>query len=360
MTISVEQLAALVSGRLLGDSSVVCSGANPLGQATAGDVTMLDDPRQAASLVGSLAVAVVTKTELTHRELADRELVQIVVDDPHAAFTKIVSQYRPPIADTPMVQGVDPTAQIDPTANVHPSATIGPGVVIGARTRVMPGVVIMHQSQIGQDCILHAGVSLYEYTVLGDRVVLHSNCVVGANGFGYRQVNGRHVPSAQLGYVEIQSDVEIGAMVAIDRGTYGATRIGEGTKIDNQVQIAHNCQIGKHNLLCSQVGIAGSCRTGDHVVLAGQVGLKDHVTLGDGSIVAAQSGVMDDLPGGEVYFGSPAIPIKERMQVLASERKLPEIRRALKSLQRTVGRIETTLDNDGSSESSTATKPRAA
>ena len=147
-------------------------------------------------------------------------------------------------------------------------------------------------------------MTLYEYTQLGDRVVLHAGTVVGAYGFGYRQQGGRHLPTAQLGYVHIESDVETGAGVTIDRGTYGATRIGEGTKIDNQVMIAHNCQIGRHNILCSQVGVAGSCRTGDYVILAGQVGLKDHITLEDNVVVAAQSGVMHDIPAGEAHMGT--------------------------------------------------------
>jgi UDP-3-O-[3-hydroxymyristoyl] glucosamine N-acyltransferase len=203
----------------------------------------------------------------------------------------------------------------------------------------MPGVVIFPQAEIGDDCMIHANVTLYEYSRIADRVTIHAGTVIGACGFGYRQVAGRHVPTAQLGYVSIESDVEIGACVTIDRGTYGATRIGQGTKIDNQVMIAHNCKIGRHNLLCSQVGIAGSCRTGDYVILAGQVGLKDHITLGDHSIVGAQAGVMDNCAGNEVYLGSPATPQREQMQIMAVERRLPEMRRELKQLRREVDRL---------------------
>ena len=345
MTVSLQQLTSLVSGKLFGEDQENCSGANPLGQATAGDVTLLLDPQQASVLQQSPAIAVVTGVKLDSCRQS-----QIVVDDPQAAFAEIVCHFRPPVEQVPMSMGIDPSAEIDPTAQIHPSATVGPDVIIGARTRVLPGVVIQAKCRIGEDCVLHAGVCLYEHTLLGDRVVLHSHCVIGANGFGYRQEEGRHVSSSQLGYVEIESDVEAGAMVTIDRGTYGATRIGEGTKIDNQVQIAHNCIIGKHNLLCSQVGIAGSCRTGDHVVMAGQVGLKDHVVLGDRVIVAAQSGVMDDLESDGTYLGSPAVPIKERMQVLAVERKLPEMRRALKVLQQAVQQIETATDPNRSTD----------
>jgi len=355
MAIPLHALAAQVSAKLIGDGALICTGANPPGQATAGEITLLDTPRHVRNLDQTQALAVVTTAELVNCEL-----IQLVVSDAHEAFAKIVRHFRPPIGGIEPLTGIHPTAQIHSTAQVHPSATIGAEVVIGAGTRVMPGVVILPRCRIGNDCLLHAGVTLYEYTVLGDRVVLHSHCVIGANGFGYRQQQGRHVPSAQLGYVEIESDVEAGAMVTIDRGTYGATRIGAGTKIDNQVQVAHNCIIGRHNLLCSQVGIAGSCRTGDYVVLAGQVGLKDHVVLGDRAMVAAQSGVMDDLAGDETYLGSPAVPLKECMQILATERRLPEMRRAIKSLQRAVERLEQSLAGAAESTSTTNDQQRAA
>ncbi len=279
MVIQLGQLASLVGGELIG-ADLTCAGAQPPDDATAQDITLLDDPDRAASLLDSQACAVVTPSRI---DCGDRS--QIVVSHPHQAFATIVAHFRPPTRGGLLGVGVDSSAKIAPTAKIHPTATIGAGVVIGERTLVMPGVVVMPQCVIGEDCVLHPNVTLYEYTQLGDRVILHAGCVVGANGFGYRKENGRHILSAQLGYVVIESDVDAGAGVTIDRGTYGATRIGEGTKIDNQVMIAHNCQIGRHNLLCSQVGIAGSCRTGDYVILAGQVGLKDHITLGDGAIV---------------------------------------------------------------------------
>jgi UDP-3-O-[3-hydroxymyristoyl] glucosamine N-acyltransferase len=337
VVIQLGQLASLVGGELIGPD-LACAGANPPEDASGQDITLLDDPERVGALHASEACAVVTASPI---DGANRS--QIVVSDPHQAFATIVAHFRPPArAGLPGV-GVDSSAKIAPTAKIHPTATVGAGVVIGERTLVMPGVVIMPQCVIGEDCILHPHVTLYEYTQLGDRVILHAGCVVGANGFGYRQEDGRHVLSAQLGYVVIESDVDAGACVTIDRGTYGATRIGAGTKIDNQVMIAHNCQIGRHNLLCSQVGIAGSCRTGDYVILAGQVGLKDHITLGDGAIVGAQAGVMNDLPGNEVYLGAPATSQREQMQIFAVTRRLPEMRRELKQLRAAVDALQTSL-----------------
>jgi UDP-3-O-[3-hydroxymyristoyl] glucosamine N-acyltransferase len=343
MTWNLAEITSLVDGQLVGDASLPCSGANPPAQASEGEITLLDDSKQRDVIQQSAAIAVVVGEEI---DTLDRP--QIVVASPHQAFATIVSQFRPPITnqtggdDSHLVRSV-----FAPSASIHPSAQIGFGVTIGQRTQIGPSVVIMPRCQIGDDCVIHANATLYEYTELSERVVIHSGTVIGANGFGYRQENGRHVPTAQLGYVAIESDVEIGAGVTIDRGSYGATRIGEGTKIDNQVQIAHNCQIGKHNLLCSQVGIAGSCSTGDYVILAGQVGLKDHVHLGDRAIVGAKAGVMEDLKGDQVYLGSPCAAQREQMQIFAVTRKLPEMRRELKQLRRELDKMKQEDDGNG-------------
>jgi UDP-3-O-[3-hydroxymyristoyl] glucosamine N-acyltransferase len=191
---------------------------------------------------------------------------------------------------------------------------------------------------------------LYESTVVGDRCIIHAGAVIGAYGFGYVSSPQGHVLGEQLGHVEIGDDVEIGACATIDRGTWGATRIGNGTKMDNQVQIGHNCQIGPHNLLCSQVGIAGSCRTGSFVVMAGQVGIADHINISDHSVLCAKAGVMEDLEGGQTWLGAPAKPIREQMQIFATLPRLPEIRRELRNLARQVEAMKapkTTLEFPG-------------
>lgn len=355
MKISLSDIASLVDGRLVGEADSLCQGANPPGEAGAGEVTMLSDSKQKETISASDALAVITTEELDFAGKA-----QIVVNDAHQAFATVVAKFRPPVDQQLTTTGIDPTALIDPSASIHPTAVIGADVKIGANTRIMPGVVILPRTQIGNDCVVHANVTIYEYTEIADRVIIHAGSVIGAAGFGYQQENGRHVLKAQLGYVAIESDVDIGAAVTIDRGSYGATRIGEGTKIDNQVMIAHNCQIGRHNLLCSQVGIAGSCRTGDYVILAGQVGLKDHITLGDQVIVGAQAGVMDDCPGNEIYLGSPATPQREQMQIMAVERRLPEMRRELKNLRRDLQQLQKQLESKTESNDTSQDNHRAA
>jgi UDP-3-O-[3-hydroxymyristoyl] glucosamine N-acyltransferase len=352
--IRLDELAERIGGALDGDPELICRGANPPDQAGPDEVTLIADAERPKDFAETKAIALIVATKL---DGIDRP--QIVVPDPHAAFAMIVSLFRPPVQRKLPGVGVDSAASIANSAKVHPTATVCAGVRIGERSLIMPGVVIMPGCHIGDDCILYPGVTLYEYSQLGDRVVLHAGTTVGANGFGYRQENGKHMPTAQLGYVDIESDVEVGAGVTIDRGTYGATRIGEGTKIDNQVMIAHNCQIGRHNLICSQVGIAGSCRTGDYVILAGQVGLKDHITLGDHAIVAAQAGVMDDCQGNQVYLGSPAMPQRDQMQIFAVQRKLPEMRKELKTLRKQLDQLTKQLAGANESENDSRRSPES-
>jgi UDP-3-O-[3-hydroxymyristoyl] glucosamine N-acyltransferase len=337
MEIRLETIAEMVGGELHGDGQGLCRGANPPGQTSPDQLTMLADAEAGPGQLTAPALAVITP-----QRLETIDVPQIVVADPHVAFAKVVALFRPPVAPTLPGVGVDSNASIASSAKLHPTATVGAGTSIGARSLIMPGVVILPGCTIGEDCIVYPGVTLYEHTRVADRVVIHASAVIGAHGFGYRQHQGRHVPQAQLGYVEIEADVEIGAGVTIDRGSYGATRIGEGTKIDNQVMIGHNCQIGRHNLICSQVGIAGSCRTGDYVVLAGQVGLKDHITLEDHTVVGAKAGVMEDCQGHQVYLGAPAMPQRDQMQIFALQRKLPEMRKELKALRKELDRLSRT------------------
>ncbi|NUQ63961.1 MAG: UDP-3-O-(3-hydroxymyristoyl)glucosamine N-acyltransferase [Pirellulales bacterium] len=338
MHATLAELAALVGGRLVGDGGVVIRGAAPLSDAGPGDITLIDRAERISVLSGIRAAAVVMPNWVPVNGLP-----AIQVDDVHRAFTVIVSRFRP--VRTSGRIGVSPLAVVSAKArigndvDIYPYATIADDVQIGDGSTIHSGVHILPGTKIGENVTIFPNCVLYENTVVGPRCVIHACTVIGAYGFGYHCHDGAHHLSAQLGNVVLGADVEIGSSTTIDRGTYGSTIIGDGTKIDNQVIIAHNCHIGRHNLLCAQVGIAGSTTTGDYVTMAGQVGIRDHVRIGSGAVLGAMAGVMNDVPENARMVGIPATPEREQMVKLASLGKLPEMRRQLKHLQATVERL---------------------
>ncbi len=351
--ISLQTLAQSVRGELVRcDSEIEVYGAAPLDDAQSGFITLIDHERHLPKLSESQAIAVVTG-----RHFDDLQLPQIVVSNPHDAFSTICQLLRPcivaesryGIASSACVAS---SARVSERAIVDAHATIGESCEIGDEVHVHCNVSIMHGCRVGRGCQLYPGVVLYPGTILEDNVVIHAGAVLGAHGFGYRMENGCHRPTSQLGWVHIERDVEIGANTTIDRGTYGATRIGRGSKLDNLVMIGHNCHIGQHNLICAQVGIAGSSSTGDYVVLAGQAGVRDHVHIGNRAVVGAQSGIASDVKDEEILLGSPAMPRREQATLYALTNRLPNMRKTIKRLESDVAALM--------AESPQAQRPREA
>jgi UDP-3-O-[3-hydroxymyristoyl] glucosamine N-acyltransferase len=334
--VTVRQLAELVAGTVVGDGDLPIAAARCLDEAEPGDISFIENDKHLEELHTCRASAVVVP-----RLTPANGQVLIQVADPLAAFVTIVRHLhgRP----EPEPHGIDrlasvhPTAQIGAGTSILPFAVVGEGTTVGERSWIHSHVVIGRYCRLGHEVVLYPGVVLYDGTVLGDRVIVHGNAVLGADGFGYRMQNGRHVKVPQLGYVEIGDDVEVGACTTIDRGTFRATKVGTGTKIDNLVQVGHNCRIGRHNLLVSQMGIAGSSSTGDYVVIAGQVGVVGHVHIGDRSMIGGQAGVTKDVPADQQMLGSPATPVREQKRILMSLEKLPEIRKDLRKIKQHLG-----------------------
>jgi UDP-3-O-[3-hydroxymyristoyl] glucosamine N-acyltransferase len=329
-------LADLVHGELCGDGDLVIDAARPLGEAGPGSITFVEDEKHAQHLNACRASAVVARNGLSTGTLS-----VLRVKDPVSAFAAIVRFLHGKAEAAPV--GIDPHAFIHPTAHIgegcsiYPFASIGEESTLGARCRVYSGVAIGRFCRLGNDVTLYPNAVLYDGTVLGDRTIVHANAVLGADGFGYRLHEGRHVKVPQLGHVEIGADVEIGACTTIDRGTFQATRVGDGTKIDNLVMVAHNCQVGRHNLFVSQMGIAGSSTTGDYVVIAGQAGIVDHVRIGDRATIGAQAGVTKEVPAGQRVLGSPATPERDQKRILMTLEKLPEMRRDVRRIKAHLG-----------------------
>jgi UDP-3-O-[3-hydroxymyristoyl] glucosamine N-acyltransferase len=336
MSLTVLELAELVQGRISGDPHLQITAARPLSDAGEGHITFVENQRYLNDLSSSRASAFVVPESMP----ADGRTV-IHAADPLAAFAVIFRKFQGREEEKPAgihsSAFVHPTAQVGPNPTIEPFAYVGAGCVVGARCRIRCGVVIGAGCTIGDDVTLHPNVVLYDRTILGHRVIVHANAVLGADGFGYRLQGGKHVKVEQFGCVEIGDDVEIGAGTTIDRGTFQATRVGPGTKIDNLVQIGHNCRIGPHNLIVSQVGIAGSCSTDAYVVLAGQVGIADHVHIGQGAVVGAKGGVWKDVLPGARVLGTPAKSEREQKRVIISLEKLPDLLRDVRRIKQRLG-----------------------
>jgi UDP-3-O-[3-hydroxymyristoyl] glucosamine N-acyltransferase len=276
--------------------------------------------------------------------------VLLRVPKPSAAFTAIVEKLSPPtVPEWPA--GIHPTAvlgksvEIDSTASIHPGAVIESGVRIGPRTVVGAHSFVGRDSRLGEDCIIYPNVVLREHCILGSRVIIHSGAVIGSDGFGFQFDQGRHRKVPQIGHVQIDDDVEVGACTTIDRARFGRTWIQTGTKIDNLVQIAHNVVIGPHCLIVAQTGISGSARLGRYVTLAGQVGVVGHVEIGDEVVVAAKSGVSKDTAAKQQLMGMFGIPIKEARELVAHYHRLPKTAARIKALEAQIAELRSLVES---------------
>ena len=337
VTCTVRDIAEWVQGEVVGDPEYVIRAAKPLSDAPgAEDITVVIEGKLLAQFHASSAGAAIVD-----RSVAANGKTVVRVADPLLAFVRVVQRLHvKPVAafaGTHPTALIHSTAQIGPDARIGPHVTVGEGTVIGARCRLAAGAFVGNHCCIGDDLALGPNVVIYDGCILGNRVFVLANSVIGADGFGYRTIAGRHEKVPQVGIVEIADDVEIGACTTIDRATFGATRIGAGTKIDNLVQIAHNCQIGRNNLIAAQVGIAGSAITGDYVAMGGQSGIVDHCSVGDRTQLGAKTGVTKDFGPDLKLLGMPAFLATERLRMLSSLVRLPAYRKKLREIQKHLG-----------------------
>lgn len=346
MKATLGEIAKLIDGDVVGDSTVVITGVSGIKEAREGDITFLANSRYAPLIEQTRASAIITSREFSPVPALrkDRHKPIIRTENPSLAFAKVVSYASP--SDIQHPQGIHPTAVIGRGVSLGKDVALGAYVVvedetiIGDAAIIYPGCFIGHHSSIGKDCLIYSHVSLREKTHIGDRVIIHSGTVIGSDGFGFVEVEGMHQKIPQLGTVEIQDDCEIGANVTIDRARFDKTIIGRGTKIDNLVQIAHNVVIGENSIIVAQAGISGSTIIGKNVTLAGQAGLVGHISVGDGAIVAAQAGVTKSVAAHTVVSGYPARPHNEAKRINACIQKLPELYEIISDLKKRIAELE--------------------
>jgi UDP-3-O-[3-hydroxymyristoyl] glucosamine N-acyltransferase len=318
--VSVGEIVDLVAGEFAGDRDRAIMSVASLAQAKSDQLSFLSNRKYAADLAATKAGAVLVPQNLEGND--DR---WIRVDDPYFAFARIMTRW---FSTRPMPKGISPKAVVSSSAKLGQNialghfAIIGDNVVIGNNVTIFQGVSIEASSIIGDDCIIYPNVVIYDGSRIGNRCIIHSGVVIGSDGYGFATHGGKHHKIPQIGIVRIDDDVEIGAGTTIDRAALGETVIGEGTKIDNLVQIGHNVKVGKHCLLVSQVGIAGSTELGDYVAVAGQSGFSGHLKIGNRVQVAAKSAVLDDVPDDTKVMGSPAVPFTEFARRHAALKKL--------------------------------------
>ena len=340
---TLGEIASFLHGKVIGDPQLVIENIRGIDEAGVGDLTFIANPKYLKSIETTKASAILVSPQI---ERADRNL--IVVDDPYIALGRVLGLFYQEDHDPPPIST---GTFIEEGAIVSEKARVYPGVYIGREARVergvilYPGVCIGRRVVIGEDSILYPNVVVLRRCIIGRRVILHAGVVVGSDGFGFARPARQNIKIPQVGFVQIDDDVEVGANTTIDRGTIGKTWIQRGVKIDNLVQIAHNVVIGEYSVIVSQVGISGSTRLGRGVILGGQVGLVGHIDLGDHVMVGAQSGVHNDVPANQVVSGSPHRPHRQWLRVEACVSQLPEMRKDIASMLKRLEKLERDLNN---------------
>ena len=340
--LTAAEVADRVGGGVAGDGTVRITGVESLEAAAAHQLSFLGNPRYRGQVLPSQAGVVLVPEDFEAAPPAGRAWV--VCRDPSAAFCAIVAHFAPP--PPPVAPGRHPSAVIAADARVAESASIGacaviePGAEIGERTVIGAGCYIGHGATVGADGHLYPNVTVRERCRLGERVIVHSGTVIGSDGFGYVPGQDGHTKIPQVGIVQIDDDVELGALVAVDRARFGRTWIRRGAKIDNLVQIAHNVVVGEHCLIVAQVGIAGSSRLGRGVIAAGQVGIAGHLTVGDGATLMAQSGLSKDVPAGTAVMGTPAVEHRRYARNLYNVGRIDELAGRIKALEAEVADLK--------------------
>lgn len=340
---TLKELADYVGGEVAGDGNIKIKGVMTIDEASEGYITFVSNKKYIKKLEQTGASAIIASPDI---DIKDKNL--LITKNPYLAFAKVVDLMMNPEKVYPGT--LDDSARVSDSAELGSNVTVYPFVFIGESVKVAdnvvlyPGVYVGDDCRIGKDTIIHPNAVIHKGTIIGERVVIHSNVVVGCSGFGYAPDGSTYFKIPQVGITVIEDDVDIGANTTINRAVLGETRIRRGTKIDSEVIIAHNVEIGEDTLVTSQVGIAGSVTIGNNVILAGGSGVAGHIKVGDNVKVGGWTGVTKDLPPGGTFLGTPAIEIERMRKCYLIIQKLPEMRETVKDLQRKIKQLEEKLE----------------
>lgn len=326
MEITPKGLAALTGGVVDGDADAVLTGFAKIEEAKAGDLSFIANPKYAHYARTTGATALLVGKDFEREEGVDVTLVR--VDDPYATLAhllRIIESMKPQKTGIEQPCYISEGVEIPENAYIGAFAYIGKGVSLGTNVKIYPQAYVGDGVTIGDDTVIRAGVRIYEGCKIGNRCILHSGVVIGADGFGFAPKDGKYEKIPQTGIVVIEDDVEIGANTTVDRATFGSTRVGRGTKLDNLIMVAHNVSIGEDNVFASQTGIAGSTQIGNGNMVAGQCGFAGHITVGDHNVFGAQSGIPNNVGSGKRLMGYPAIEARQFAKNQVYIKKLGEI-----------------------------------
>ncbi len=340
MEISLSRIAERIKGTVIGDAEMIITGVNSLDGAGHGELSFFADRRFKESLknTGASAVIVEKETELYSG-------TQLLVANPALAFARVTALFAPEVPRFPGISHqsfVHEKSATGKDVSIYPNVYIGEGAEIGDRSILFPGVFVGDRVKIGYDVVIYPNVTIYNDCLIGNHVILHAGVVIGGDGFGYVRDGATSVKVPQIGIVQIDDHVEIGANACVDRAALGKTWLKQGVKIDNLVQVAHNVVIGEDSIVVGQTAFAGSVTVGRQVIVAGQVGIADHVNIGDGAVIGSQSGIAKNVNPGEVLFGSPAMPYRLWLKTSGLIKKLPQFNDSLKDLEKRIEQLEKT------------------
>ena len=349
MQFTAKQIGEFLNGTIEGDENAQVSTLSKIEDGKLGSLCFLSNPKYENFLYKTEASVVIVAKDFIPTQPVKSTLVK--VQDPYSAFSVLLEKYNEVANMSREEVGIHNSSYVHPTAKIGKNVYVGPfccieeNVVVGDNAKIYAQTYVGAGSNIGKDCVFFPGVKLYRQTSVGDRVIIHSNTVIGSDGFGFApQKDGSYNKIAQIGNVVIEDDVEIGANTCIDRATMGATFIRKGAKLDNLIQIAHNVEVGAHSVVAAQTGISGSTKLGENSVIGGQVGIAGHLNLGKRTQVGAKAGINFDTEDNKQWHGSPAQPLKEWMRSTVIFKKLPEVDKRVRELEAKIAALTAVIE----------------